>query len=90
MPDPRHTDSRLQTRLTSERLQARLLDMYYDAQTYEQEQGVSILYLAIGFLKWYESDASDKARFAPLLLVPVDLDAHRRPAVFTSAIAKKT
>ncbi len=74
MPDPRHTDSRLQTRLTSERLQARLLTMYYDAQTYEQEQGVSILYLAIGFLKWYESDSSDKARFAPLLLVPVDLE----------------
>ncbi len=74
MPDPRHTDLRLQTRLTSERLQTRLLDMYYDAQTYEQEQGVSILYLAIGFLKWYESDASDKARFAPLLLVPVDLE----------------
>ena len=48
--------------------------MYYDAQTYEQEQGVSILYLAIGFLKWYESDASDKARYAPLLLVPVDLE----------------
>jgi very-short-patch-repair endonuclease len=73
-PDPRHTDLRLQTRLTSERLQSRLLDMYYDAQTYEQEQGVSILYLAMGFLKWHESDASDKARFAPLMLVPVELE----------------
>ncbi|MDB5348771.1 MAG: hypothetical protein JWN86_18 [Planctomycetota bacterium] len=73
-PDPRHTDLRLQTRLTSERLQGRLLDMYYDAQTYEQEQGVSILYLAMGFLKWYEAPASDKARYAPLLLIPVDLE----------------
>ncbi|HKI20405.1 MAG TPA: DUF4011 domain-containing protein, partial [Isosphaeraceae bacterium] len=72
--DPRHTDLRLQTRLTSERLQGRLLDMYYDAQTYEQEQGVSILYLAMGFLKWYEAPASDKARYAPLLLIPVDLE----------------
>jgi len=72
--DPRYTDLRLQTRLTSERLQARLLDMYYDAQTYEQEQGVSILYLATGFLKWYESASSDNARYAPLLLIPVDLE----------------
>ncbi len=73
-PHPRHTDLRLQTRLSSERLQSRLLGVYYDAQTYEQEQGVSILYLALGFLKWYESAASDKARYAPLLLVPVDLE----------------
>jgi very-short-patch-repair endonuclease len=73
-PDPRHTDQRLQTRLTSERLQTRLLGMYYDAQTCEQEQGVSILYLALGFLKWYEAASSDKARFAPLLLIPVDLE----------------
>ena len=73
-PDARHTDLRLQTRLSSERLQTRLLGMYYDAQTYEQEQGISILYLALGFLKWYESASSDKARYAPLLLVPVDLE----------------
>ncbi len=72
--DPRHTDLHLQTRLTSERLQGRLLAMYYDAQTYEQEQGVSILYLAMGFLKWYESPPADKARYAPLLLIPVDLE----------------
>jgi very-short-patch-repair endonuclease len=72
--DPRHGDLRLQTRLSSERLQTRLLDMYYDGQTYEQEQGISILYLAIGFLKWYESPTSDKARYAPLLLLPVDLE----------------
>ena len=72
--EPRHIDLRLQTRLSSERLQGRLLDMYYDSQTYEQEQGISILYLAAGFLKWYESPTSDKARFAPLLLLPVDLE----------------
>ncbi len=72
--NPRHGDLRLQTRLTSERLQTRLLDIYYDSQTYEQEQGISILYLAVGFLKWYESPSSDKARFAPLLLIPVNLE----------------
>ena len=39
-----------------------------------RSRGVSVLYLAMGFLKWYESPASDKARFAPLLLIPVDLE----------------
>ncbi len=34
------------------------------------------LFLAIGFLEWYEAQASDKVRYAPLLLIPVEL--HRR------------
>ncbi|MHB1559148.1 MAG: DUF4011 domain-containing protein [Isosphaeraceae bacterium] len=71
--DTRHVDRRLQTRLGSERLQSHLLAIYYDALTFEQEQGVSILYLAMGFLVWYESPSSDKPRYAPLLLIPVEL-----------------
>lgn len=70
----RHTDTRLQTRLTSEGLQKRLFDIWYDAQTLEQEQGVNILYLAIGLLRWYDSDSSDVARHAPLILLPVRLE----------------
>ncbi|MGV1682369.1 DUF3320 domain-containing protein [Sphingopyxis sp. NJF-3] len=70
----RHSDLRLQTRLTSEGLQKRLFDIWYDAQTLEQEQGVNILYLAIGLLRWYDSDSSDIARHAPLVLLPVRLD----------------
>lgn len=70
----RHTDEKLQTRLNSEQLQKRLLKLYYDARTYEEEQGVGILYLALGFLKWYEADNSGRERHAPLILVPVVLD----------------
>ena len=70
----RHADSKLQTRLTSEALQKRLFDIWYDAQTLEQEQGVNILYLAIGLLRWVDSEASDAARHAPLVLLPVRLE----------------
>lgn len=70
----RHSDTRLQTRLTSEGLQKRLFDVWYDAQTLEQEQGVNILYLAIGLLRWFDSDTSDVARHAPLVLLPVKLE----------------
>jgi very-short-patch-repair endonuclease/DNA polymerase III delta prime subunit len=70
----RRSDDRLQTGLTSDALQKRLLGLFYDARTYEEEQGVNILYLAVGFLKWYEADKPDHARYAPLLLVPVELN----------------
>lgn len=70
----RHTDTRLQTALTSERLQKKLLGLYYTARTSQEEQGVNILYLALGFLKWYESESSDQEYYAPLILVPVSLD----------------
>jgi hypothetical protein len=70
----RHADLRLQTRLTSEGLQKRLFDIWYDARTLEEEQGVNILYLAIGLLRWFDKEASDIARHAPLVLLPVQLE----------------
>ena len=73
-PAEQHIDLHLQTPLADESLQKRLLKLYYDARTSEEEQGVSILYLALGFLKWYEDGNSDRERHAPLLLLPVVLD----------------
>jgi very-short-patch-repair endonuclease len=70
----RHSDAKLQTRLTSEGLQKRLFDIWYDARTLEEEQGVNVLYLALGLLRWFEADTSDVARHAPLALLPVRLD----------------
>ncbi len=64
----------MQTLLSSEGLQKRLLSLYLDAKTLEEEQGVNIFYLAIGMLKWFEDDTSDVERFAPLILVPVSLE----------------
>ena len=69
-----HVDRKLQTRLTAEGLQKRLLTLYRDARGVEEEQGVSVLFLALGFLRWYESESSDVERFAPLVLLPVDLE----------------
>jgi hypothetical protein len=47
----RQAETRLQTKLSSEGLQKRLLDIWYDARTLEEEQGVNILYLAFGLFK---------------------------------------
>ena len=69
----RFTDNKLQTPYTSQTLQKRLLNTYYAAQTYIEEQGVNILYLALGMLHWHESQSSELLRRAPLILVPVQL-----------------
>src|SRR5262249_3788383 len=47
----RHRDLRLQTRLTPEGLQKRLLSLFYESQTIEEEQGINVLFLALGFLE---------------------------------------
>ena len=72
-PSAHHTDLRLQTHLTSDGLQKQLLSLYRAARTLEEEQGISVLFLAMGYLRWNESATSDIERFAPLILLPVDL-----------------
>ena len=67
----RHTDHQLQTRLSSEGLQRRCPSRFVTLGMFEEEQGVNSLYLALGFLKWFEDDRSEKERYAPLLLIPV-------------------
>ena len=69
----RHTDSRLQTALSSAELQSRLLSTYHLSNTFIQEQGVNTLFLALGMLTWMEDDGGEP-RKAPLVLVPVALD----------------
>ena len=68
------TDNKLQTAETLAKLESRLLNTYYTARTSLEEQGVNILYLALGMLTWYEAESSEEARQAPLVLVPVLLE----------------
>lgn len=70
----RHTDTKLQTSLASASLQTRLLNTYYAARTSIEEQGINILYLALGMLQWFEGAVSQEVRRAPLLLLPVSLE----------------
>lgn len=64
----------LRTPYKSDQLGNRLLQTYRVARTYVEEQGANILFLATGFLEWYESDSSDKPLQAPLILVPIQLE----------------
>ena len=79
-PRPSHANRNgLQTSLSPDLLQRRLHAIHRDAKTAEEERGVNILYLALGFLRWYEDEKSDALREAPLILLPINLvrDAKR-------------
>jgi len=68
----RHTDNFLQTNLAVIDLHKRLLTLHSGARTYIEEQGVNILYLALGFLHWFD-DVAKQIRKAPLILIPIEL-----------------
>jgi len=59
--------------LGSSELGVRLLEIYREARTSIEESGASTLYLALGSLVWYESESSEAAHVAPLVLVPMTL-----------------
>jgi very-short-patch-repair endonuclease len=67
----------LQTLKYPDELEAILDKIAGDARLAEQEMGLSTLFLAFGFLEWYESDASDKLAYAPLLLLPVSIEKQK-------------
>ena len=80
--EARFTDDRLETRLGPDGQQKRLLKMFRDARTAEEEQGINVLYLALGFLKWFEDAKSNVEREAPLILLPVDLVRNQRTSTY--------
>lgn len=79
--DARHTDKYLDTLLDPESLQKRLFKIHSLAASFFEEQGYSVLFLALGFLKWRETTTSEFHN-APLVLVPVELTRQRVGAPF--------
>lgn len=78
----RHLDNQLETRLGPDGLAKKLLKIAREAKTAEEEQGVNILYLALGFLTWFEDQNSTVAREAPLVLLPVELVRNSRTSTY--------
>ena len=59
--------------LTETELQNALKHVYRTARTSLEENGANSLFLALGMLKWYETSKSEQPRYAPILLLPVDI-----------------
>lgn len=73
----KHSDKVIQTLFYPFELEARLKALRQASESAIQEMGTNILYLAVGFLEWYESKDSEAAHLAPLMLVPVALHKGR-------------
>ncbi len=80
----------LQTSLLPTLLHKRLHDLRRDAKTAEEERGISILFLAVGFLRWYENEKSVVPRTAPLILVPVSLNRDAKRSTFVLKLREDT
>lgn len=61
------------TNQTVKEQQKTLRNLRNKAKTALEEQGVNILYLSFGFLKWKERHDSDQTITSPIVLVPVTL-----------------
>lgn len=67
---------RLYADIAPDELDRRMIEIYRAARLGLEESGVSALYLAIGFLAWYETGKSEQRCLAPILLLPLEL--HRK------------
>ena len=59
--------------LTEAELKTQLKFIYRSSRNALEENGANTLFLALGMLKWYETEKSTTERNAPILLLPVDI-----------------
>ena len=67
------TDRILQTNHSPKDLQRRLRSIQRVSKLSIEEKGVNMLFLALGFINWYEDENSQILRKAPIVLIPVKL-----------------
>ena len=67
------SQKRLRFYLSENDLGKALTHLYRSSRTSIEENGANTLYLALGLLKWYETPSSERLRYAPILLMPVEI-----------------
>ena len=70
----RHMDSDVQTLLLPLEMDRKLSGITDQARTMLQEAGVNTLYVAFGFLEYFEVGGGEQKHLAPLLLLPVQIE----------------
>ncbi|MFC4558361.1 DUF3320 domain-containing protein [Virgibacillus kekensis] len=66
-------NDRLRSVLSEAKLEKELVKLYRKAKNTLEETGANSLFIALGFLKWYDPKSYSQERYAPILLLPVDL-----------------
>jgi hypothetical protein len=71
--DANHT---LQTLFFSDRLEPKLSTLHSAARSLQEDAGLSALHCAVGFLEWYETEDALDSSYAPLVLLPINMEKH--------------
>ncbi|WP_299612488.1 DUF3320 domain-containing protein [uncultured Tateyamaria sp.] len=69
--------------LPGDQMRKRLIALYRKAKSDLSEGGTNTLFLAVGFLRWKQTETAEKDHRAPLLLVPVTLRRASASSPFT-------
>ncbi|MGR3436922.1 MAG: DUF4011 domain-containing protein, partial [Shimia sp.] len=69
--------------LPGDQMRKRLIALYRKARSDLSEGGTNTLFLAVGFLRWKQSETATKDHRAPLLLLPVTLRRASASSPFT-------
>lgn len=64
---------RLRTFLPEAQLPVALTHLYRASRLGIEESGTNTLYIALGLLKWFETANSERPRYAPILLLPIEI-----------------
>ncbi len=64
---------RLHSYLSELELGRALQHLYRSSRLSIEENGANTLYIALGLMKWYETAGSERPRYAPILLLPVEI-----------------
>ncbi len=66
-------NKRLRSSLGENELQKTMKFLYRASKSSIEENGANTLYLALGLIKWFETDKSMKERYAPIILLPIEM-----------------
>lgn len=66
-------NKRIRTFMDAAELEESLKKLYRASKVSMEENGSNTLFLSLGMLRWFESEMSEKARYAPLVLIPIDI-----------------
>ena len=86
-PQRHHADHTLQTLFFPDRLEPKLSTLHSAARALQEDAGLSALHCAVGFLEWYDPEDSPDPAFAPLVLLPINMEKRIANGEYVFSIA---
>ena len=71
--ESKHSDLNIQTLMFPDELEKRLSKISSNTRLFIEETGINTLYIAFGFLEWFDIENPEKPYLAPLMLLPVTI-----------------